>query len=205
MRRRKVENVSPLWLLALITLTDSAPADAGVELVEDAGVPVEAPAPLPPPMPAARGPGIRSPVFEVGATVLTSSTAELRAGPTFRCILYSGDFVASGSLDWSIGDGPGRALILAGAGLSRVMRPRVRIFGLGLAGVDAINGPPILVLPVLALRVGGDWLAAWLFLKSVGATMTIAYDVPYLWSGPGVPSRGFTFWLSVTAAFEVLR
>ncbi len=137
--------------------------------------------------------------------MLTSSTAELSGGPTFRCVLTQGNFLASGSLDWAIGGGAGRALILMGAGFTRVMRPRVRLFGLAMGGIDATNGPPILVLPVMALRVGGDWLAAWLFLKSVGASMTMAYDLPYAWSGPGAPSRGFTFWVSLSAAFEVLR
>lgn len=192
-----------LLVLLISTSAFAAPAGAAAEFAEDAGVPTALIAQ--PPGPPARAPGLGSPVFELGATMLTSSSAELSGGPTFRCLLAQGNFLASASLDWAIGGGAGRALILAGGGLSRVMRPRVRIFGLALGGVDAINGPPILVLPVVALRVGGDWLAAWLFLKSVGASMTIAYDVPYAWSGPGAPSRGFTFWVSLSTAFEVVR
>lgn len=190
-------------LLMVIVLSTSASAqetDGGVE--SDAGVAepplIEAEVALP------RGPGLRSPVFEVGATVLTTNTAELRVGPTFRCTLYHGDFVASASLDWPIGGGPGRSLILAGAGMSRVIRPRTRLYGVALGGIDAINGPPILLLPVIALRTGADFLLALKLLRNLSASITMAYDVPYAWSGPGAPNRGLTFWLAVTAAFEVL-
>ena len=81
----------------------------------------------------------------------------------------------------------------------------LRLYWLGLGGVDAVNGPPVRLMPVLALRLGVEWLAAKRFLGGVGLSTTVAYDLPYAWNTREGRARGLTFWLALTAAFEVGR
>ncbi len=147
---------------------------------------------------------IPHPTFEAGAVVVGDRRAHLAGGPSFRVTLRDGNLLMAGSLDWAIALSGGRTLLLGGGGVVRDVLRRFEVYGLGLGGIDAVNGPPVGLYPVIALRLGGNWNAKHWLVKTAGLSTTVAYDVPYLWARTS-PAEGLSVSLTAAAAFELGR
>jgi hypothetical protein len=112
---------------------------------------------------------------EVGFTMLTGVSQSVVFGPSFYVTGRTGPTAVSYGLSFAGGGNDGRTQLLAGGGGWFIARPRVRVTGVALCGIDAAHDP-VTLMPAVGGRASIEFLhdSAWTFGLSATGLVDLA-------------------------------